>query len=117
MQLNAQANPQYTLGEMYFYYEDLKIKFINKKNYTTKGIGKAMEDFNSYLEQLQQKKEEATRNGKQFSLTEAQKRKINRLSEAVCSEVEDMVDDSEFSSGDKSSDKDKGGFDLFAWLK
>jgi hypothetical protein len=45
MQMNIQANPRFSTGEMFFYYDKLKLQFINKKNYSTKGVGKAMEDF------------------------------------------------------------------------
>jgi hypothetical protein len=74
----------------------------------------ALDDFNSYLEDLQEKKEEAQSNGEQFTLSEAQKRKINRLSEAVSSAVEDMVDGDD---DDEPQSKSEGGFDLFAWMK
>ncbi|MEM7549114.1 MAG: hypothetical protein AAF363_05540 [Bacteroidota bacterium] len=45
LEMSVEANPVYSTGEMYFFYEDLKLQFINKKNYTTKGFGKALEDF------------------------------------------------------------------------
>tara|TARA_R110000751_G_scaffold307535_1_gene429296 strand:+ start:277 stop:582 length:306 start_codon:yes stop_codon:yes gene_type:complete len=75
----------------------------------------ALEDFNSYLDSLQNKAEQAEKDGEQFEYSESQIRKINRLSEAVCSTIEDMIDsDDDDSSGKNESE---GGFDLFAWTR
>jgi len=83
----------------------------------------ALEDFNSYLEQLQDKKEQALEEGQEFELTDAQRRKINRLSASVSEAVEDMieVDDPALypapANPPRKENKSEGGFDLFAWLK
>jgi hypothetical protein len=82
----------------------------------------ALEDFNSYLEQLQDKKEQALEEGQEFELTDAQRRKINRLSASVSEAVEDMieVDDSAEAAPanpPRQEKKSEAGFDLFAWLK
>ena len=75
----------------------------------------ALEDFEQYRDMLQEKKEDAESEGKTFALSEAEKRKLLRLSQTVCSEIEDMVDsDDEEERGDEGK---KGGFDLFAWMK
>ena len=79
----------------------------------------ALEDFNDYLDTLQAKKKEVIAKGETFTLGEAEKRKINRLSSVVCSEVEDMIND-DGDGGDDEDDEDErsgGGFDLFAWMK
>lgn len=74
----------------------------------------ALEDFEAYRDSLQEKKEAAESEGATFSLSEAERRKLLRLSQAVCSEIEDMVD----SDGEESGEEPKqGGFDLFAWMK
>lgn len=75
----------------------------------------ALEDFEAYRDSLQEKKEMTESEGKAFTLSETERRKLIRLSQTVCSEIEDMVD----SDGEEGSEEDpkKGGFDLFAWMK
>lgn len=75
----------------------------------------ALEDFEQYRDFLQEKKEASESDGKTFTLNEAEKRKLLRLSQIVCSEIEDMVDSDE--EEDRGDTNKKGGFDLFAWMK
>ncbi|MCG8308554.1 MAG: hypothetical protein MI975_14270, partial [Cytophagales bacterium] len=43
--MTAKANEDYSYGEMKFYYEDLKIKLLNRETETPKGIGNALGSF------------------------------------------------------------------------
>ncbi|MEO1054459.1 MAG: hypothetical protein AAFX87_27750 [Bacteroidota bacterium] len=45
LSLTVEQRPDVAFGEMYFRYKDLKVRFINKKNYTTKGFGKSVAGF------------------------------------------------------------------------
>jgi len=77
----------------------------------------ALEDFNDYLDTLQANKAEVVAKGETFTLGESEKRKINRLSSVVCSEVEDMIGEDSDEDEDDKNGKSSGGFDLFAWMK
>jgi hypothetical protein len=99
-------------------------KFPHEITMTTYGLSvaelsdeaqEALDDFEQYRDFLQQKKEAAQSDGNDFVLTEAERRKLMRLSQTICSEIEDMVNsDDEEDRGDTNK---KGGFDLFAWMK
>jgi len=75
----------------------------------------ALDDFEEYRDKLSEEKEKAESENRQFALNEAQRRKLLRLSQAVCSEIEDMVDSD--GSEDDEPPTTQGGFDLFAWMK
>tara|TARA_R110000751_G_scaffold42949_6_gene99370 strand:- start:529 stop:876 length:348 start_codon:yes stop_codon:yes gene_type:complete len=81
----------------------------------------ALDDFDNYLEELQEKKEQSQAEGKEFELSEQQTRKINRLSVAVCGEIEDMIESGESvepkAPQPKAEENTDAGFDLFAWMK
>lgn len=43
--MNAKANEQYSIGEMRFYYQDLKIALLDRETETTRGLGNVLGSF------------------------------------------------------------------------